>query len=770
MKKITIWLLIAALLMTGCVPALAAAGDRTLVHFGNSDGFSQNYIANVFLTDAGVTAYLNGQQQKLAVYPEGGEPVEYLLESENPTAEQIMSEEGYTTTQTMGWFTWKGELYALQYNQIQQQESSEIEGGFVRKARLADGRVTTEESDVPQLDWDNMVEDYGDWKSVRYLNRLLVSGDRLIGTTWDNNGSMILIAFDLTTGGAEEIPMQDMDSIYPGPDGSLLLTRWEWGEEVKIHVIRFDLDSQSEEEIGVVSFTDGQLQSLCLDEKTNTLYYVLNGEIYAAKDLDLTAAEPVSDCPLVYDTTCTMLEDGRMLLWNSTAIVLRNLDPAAKGENFTLTIQDYSYSEPLMDANYAFTDARGDASVVIKRGGDSSNILQAMMNRDASVDIYSLNYESSEFEALKNRGFLADLGGNATISAATDRMVPYVQDAVRQDGKIIAVPMELYGYMFGYSVDAWKKLGGTEEELPKTWGQFLDWLGTLPAKLEGSNYVLFDAWVDREMFRQNMINTLLNQYQAYLNEGGHEYAFNTPLLRGLLEKMNDLDYDALGLPEPVQDEDGGSMSYDDGGKMALMQMNMQATVGSWGNEAAPLILAVEEGTEPILPVNMRVAFVNPYSEHAEAAAEYLSLSLKSLPTTSQYSLFTDKKEPIRDPYYEENQKNLNEWLEQAKANLEKAEEDERPQWEEAVKDYEAALTDLEKNSWMISQDAIDAYAARLGWLRVLNYDFTNALVSNENGGSDYWTMLWGYVQKQVSAEELLSGIDKKVQMMRLEGN
>ena len=204
--------------------------------------------------------------------------------------------------------------------------------------------------------------------------------------------------------------------------------------------------------------------------------------------------------------------------------------------------------------------------------------------------------------------------------------------------------------------------------------------------------------------------------------------------------------------------------------MALMQMNMQATVSTWSSNVQPLVLAIEEGTEAILPVNMRVAFVNPYSEHAEAAAEYLSLSLKSLPMATQYSLFTDKKEPIRDPYFEENKKNLNEWLDQAKANLEKAEEDERPQWEEAVKNYEDALTDLEKNSWMISQDAIDAYAARLGWLRVLNYDFTNALVSNENGGSDYWTMLWGYVQKQVSAEELLSGIDKKVQMMRLEGN
>ena len=768
MKKIILWLLTAALCLAGCATALAAAGDRTLAHFNTGDGMMSNYIANVFLTEDGIMAYLNGQQQKLVIYPEGGEPKEYILEEETPSLDERVSGEGYTMAQTMGWFTWKGELYALQYNQINTQESNEIEGGFVRKAKLADGKVLLEDSDVPQLDWSNMVEDYGGWKGSRYLNRLILSGDRLIGPTWDNNGQSVLETFDLTTGGAEEIPLQDMDGIYPGPEGSLLLTRWEWGEQVRIHIIRFDLESQSEEEIGVVAFTEGQLQSLCLDEKSNILYYVLNGQIWAAKDQDISSAEAVSDCPMSYDTNSMIMEDGRMLLWNSGAIVLRNLDPSAKGDTFTLTIQDYTYSESMADTNYDFTDSRGDATVVLKRDGDPSTILQSMMNRDAATDIYCLSYQSREFEALKSRGFLADLSGNAELVAATERMFPFIQNAVRQDGKIIAVPTALSGNVVGFRSDIWKKLGGTEEELPKTWGQFFDWLETLPAKMEGTEAAIFDPWIDRENFRQNLMYIIMNQYQAYLNEGDREYAFNTPLMRELLERMDQLDYDALGLREQETDEEGGMIDYDY--KEPLLQMYAQTTIETWGGGARPLILALEDGAEPILPINLSIAFVNPYSEHVEAAVEYLTMSLKNLQLATRYSLFTDLKEPVRDPYYEENVKNATGWLEEAKKNLEKAEEDERAQWEEMVKSYEENLTDLDKNSWMISDEAISAYVERQAWLKVLSYDFASALVSNDNGGSDYYSMMWGYAQRQVSPEELLSGIDKKVQMMRLEGN
>ena len=777
MKKLILWMLTAALCLTACAPAFAAAGDRTLAHLSSADGYMASYIANMFVTEEGVAAYLNGQDEKIVIYREGGEPAEYLLEKEaySPVEAMAAAEDEqpvFSDLQTMGWFSWNGGLYAVQYSNTYNGETSRIEGGFVKKAKLADGKVILEDCDIPQLEFDGMIEEYGQgYQSVRYLNKLMTAGSLLVGTTYDENGQPLLVTFDLTTGAAEEIPLQDTESIVPGPEGTLLMSRYEWTDQLLVHFLRYDIAGQSEEELGTIALGDGTIQGLCTDEKTGTLYIAMNGEIRAVRNMDFENAETVSDCPIAWDVTMQMLEDGRILLWNQNAAVIRNPDPAAKGDTFTLRIQDMAYADALQETIYDFTDARGDAAVVMKRGGIASGILQAMMNRDAETDIYTLNYDSSEFDALRNRGFLADLSGNESLSAAADRMYPFVQDAVRQDGKLIASPVALNGETLGFRKDLWEKIGGTEEELPKTWGQFFDWLETLPARVEGTDYAVFDMWMDRESFRRSVLDILLTQYQARLNQGGMEYAFNTPLLRGLLDRMDALDYDALKLAEPVTgDQEGGVIDYGDGSyKEPLLSTYADLTLqGGWG-DAQPLVLSLEEGEEPILPVRLIVAFVNPYSAHAEAAAEYLALAMKNIRTNTRYALFADQKEPVRDPYYEENQKNLRQWLEEAKAQLEKDEEN-RTLWEENIRMYEENIADNEKNSWMLSPDAIASYEERAPRLKVLTYDFASALTSSENGGGDYYSMVWGYAQQQVSAQELLSGIDKKVQMMRLEGN
>ena len=775
MKKLILWILTAALCLTACAPALAAAGDRTLVHLTTADGYMSAYISNVFLTEDGIAVFMNGSESKVVVYREGQEPAEYLLEEEGPT--QITAEEGEEDSyimsfmQNTGWFTWQGGLYAVQYRNTYDGDNSVVEGGFVKKVRLADGKVLLEDCEIPQLEWTYMIEEYGGGQqSSRGLNRLTVTGGMLVGSGWDNSGSSVLEVFDLSTGRAEEIPTQDMDSIFPATEGTLLMTRYEWGEEPIEHIIRYDLAGQSEEELGSFPLTNGQVQGLCLDEKTGTLYLAVDGEIRTAKNMDLENAEAVTDCPLTYDVNMQLLEDGRLLLWNQNAAVIRNPDPAAKGDTFTLTIQDMVYAENLSETVYDYADARGDAVVVLKRGGLTSGILQAMMNQDAGTDIYTLYYDSSEFDALRNRGFLADLSGNAALSAAAGRMYPFLQDALQKDGKLTAVPVSVNGNTIGIHTDIWQKLGGTEEELPKTWSQFFDWLESLPEKVDGTEYAVFDMWMDRENFRSNMLNILLNQYQTLLNEGEMEYAFNTPLLRGLLERMDSLDYDALKLAEPNYEEDGGMISYGgDTYREPLLDIYTDVVLESWSGAARPMLLSMEEGREPILPVRVNVAFVNPYSAHAEAAAEYLALSLKNIRKNVQYSVFTDQKEPVRDPYYAENQKQLTQWLEEARAQLEK-DEDNRAMWEENIRMYEENLADNEKNSWMIRPEAIEAYEERTQWLRVLSYDFAGAMMSSDNGGGDYYSMVWGYAQQQVSAQELLSGIDKKVQMMRLEGN
>ena len=70
---------------------------------------------------------------------------------------------------------------------------------------------------------------------------------------------------------------------------------------------------------------------------------------------------------------------------------------------------------------------------------------------------------------------------------------------------------------------------------------------------------------------------------------------------------------------------------------------------------------------------------------------------------------------------------------------------------------------------MISREAIEAYHGRTEFIRPLGFGFANSLYSaGEN--DNFHEVLNGYMRGNVSPEELLSGIDKKIQMMILEGN
>ena len=95
--------------------------------------------------------------------------------------------------------------------------------------------------------------------------------------------------------------------------------------------------------------------------------------------------------------------------------------------------------------------------------------------------------------------------------------------------------------------------------------------------------------------------------------------------------------------------------------------------------------------------------------------------------------------------------------------------EDREKWEGIVSDYEKALEDFDRTNWAISPEAIRSYRERAAWLRPLKWDFYRMLSSAE-GGDQYWDLLNGFARGEKSTAELLSFIDKKVQMMRMEGN
>lgn len=129
--------------------------------------------------------------------------------------------------------------------------------------------------------------------------------------------------------------------------------------------------------------------------------------------------------------------------------------------------------------NYRLTHP--EASVVTRRlesdEGTPAAIAQSIRMLDSSVDIYFTRTNFTGYQAMLEKGFCADLSGEAELSRQVNDMADCIKDAVTVDGKICAVP---YGMIFGSfstlgcSQAAFDTLGISISELPSSTDELLD--------------------------------------------------------------------------------------------------------------------------------------------------------------------------------------------------------------------------------------------------------------------------------------------------------
>ena len=581
----------------------------------------------------------------------------------------------------------------------------------------------------------------------------------------------IIVAVDLKTGECSVVkPGQDSNVIAftAGPEGSVLLATYDWMAQ-KTTVIRKNLSDEKEETLLELENTVDSV-GLSYAPDTDTLYMARDGELWKGPLADLTKLEAVNDCPLS-DCRITELSNGFVLAWNSNNILLRNTDPAVRG-TVALHVEDNTgYNQTMSETVFTLNEKRGDLSVIIRQQNSwraQSTVLTDMMNKDAGTDIYVLPYAGTNFNALKKRGYLADLSDNAEIAESVNRMYPYIQDALKQDGKIIAVPIGLTGDTFGFNYGAWEKIGGTEEELPKTWNQFLDWLEKLPERLEGTEVNMIEDPYMGENLSGMFFSDMLYQYQMLMDGKGEEIVFNTPMLAGLLERVNNIDYRDLGM-KSYEDLDGGGYTIMIDGNYILTNRTVPPMGDRYNEYGFPLALSFEENEDPIVPVQIYVACVNPYSEHAAEAKEFLALAMENLDLESQYAFFTDKTEPMRYSFYERERKNMDKWLEDAKKQAEEAEEGaERIGAEESVKNLEEEIKKMEETYWEISPKRLARFQAILPFCRVLDHDFQQE-IQGSISEQDRQMLMTDDTGDKMDYGKYLSFLDQKMQMIRNEG-
>ena len=782
MKKLLSLILMLTVILLP-VSALAAPGDAVLLRQGE-DGYNSNVcgLAEVdgdlyALTYDGLYVFASGETKPthydfpLSSTVDDGDDDEDTAVSRSVSA--LIAYEGRPCVIVAGMET--------EYEGVGEERMSfsTVEGVWLCELTLEDGKAAVGE-ELTELDWSDLVQGGGDSEYLAQCDLPTVVGDTLYFASYDESYERVLVATDLTDGDTDVYYPADLgaeislDSFCAYKDGQLLVLETEWGEDesaVKLYAI----DVENEEATELLTLATGENASatgLAYRADTDTVYCIMDGEICAMTGMDASALQRVAEIPVSYigSTAPIVTEDGFYIAADYAALVRRNTDPAQRAQT-RITVQD-TVGSAITEAYYAFGETRGDVEVVMLQR--TEDVVQAMMNRSTDVDVYCVNVDSAEFDAVYSRGYMAELTGSESISAFLENCYPFAREVCEKDGEIVAVPVMLYMDGRGYDPEAFARLGLTEEDVPKTWAEFFGSLGSLAAKIaEEPGMTLFEGFSDYETARMTFLSAMIADYMDYISLPENEFAFDTEAFRAALAAYEAVDWSNLGLPAPDVDDglSGGVSVIEIGGRTehnTLYSPYTNVSADGYTARAAfrPLLLSFAEGEQPHISATLYVAFVNPFSAHRDTAIDFLETVTEELDALTRIHLCPDENEPVRSPWYEDNLKGFDQSVANAEEQLAKAEtEEERQAYEELVEEYKQYREDyLKYDAWTASEESIAIYREYAPSVRVKR----NIGMGGENSQA-FYDLQQQYTDGMISADEFIRGVDGKLQMMMKEG-
>ena len=151
------------------------------------------------------------------------------------------------------------------------------------------------------------------------------------------------------------------------------------------------------------------------------------------------------------------------------------------------------------------------------------------------------------------------------------------------------------------------------------------------------------------------------------------------------------------------------------------------------------------------------------------------MAMENMEVYYSYDAYTDKSEPVRDPYFEQNRKWFENYISKLNKKIAKLDEDdeEKAQLEQNIKEMEDSMKQEEEHSWLISTEMVEQYRKRNVGYRVKGYSFFNDLFGedpNDEEYNEFEKMFYSNEGAKMDPAELLGKLDKKVQMIRMERN
>lgn len=753
MKK-TLFALAAMILALTFAPmcALAAQGDAIIAR-------GDFYINQVLAMDDSLVLY---DFNKIYVYQIGDADMR-ALEVDRTALDEAYGTEGYVNIVAL--YADDGGLHAL----------SALHGeNDVPCAVFSDiqiGEETAKHVNVRKTEWpEALIERYDDSSYAMSIQEPVCAGGCLCFMTYAMNGEMTL-ALDLETMQVREIPEQDANTmmIVPYSEGRVLIVGNDYNRRSLVFQV-YDPAADVMGERFEMSREDYSISGFACDPETGRVFGVYDGEVCEIDIAGGKLGEGLTDMPLtVFSNRAGLIFAEKYYVYSaSEGVVVRNLEPETQPTT-RLKVCDTSWDDVVTDAYFAFVNTHGDTAVTISHDSSGSDeIIEGMMNRDDSVDVYIMSTNYSPFEALRDRGFLAELDDETQISAMMEEVYPSVREYLSRDGHIVAMPTSVDAWGTAVNERALEKLGLTVDDVPTNWLDFLDFLsGTLTERWSDATGVTFyfDGMTADDM-KTTLFSQIWNDYEAYAEATMDTVSYDTELLRALLEKLNAIDFTAFGLEERRNNNGGvyfvGGVS---GESSQLFEFGNGVALGNRYLEDGmhAFLMSMDADAPKIMQLQVSVAVVNPFSKNLGEAVAFVGEIANQLPEAVRYNLNPALNEPVRRKNYEESLASAQEYYDDAQKQLEEAAPADRQAFEETLKYAQDWLYYEEKQSWEISAEDIEWYRANDDCIEVARRSW---LYSDSDGEAA--ELLQQYLDHQIGLDQVLSRIDKKVRMMQME--
>ena len=209
--------------------------------------------------------------------------------------------------------------------------------------------------ELVELDWFGLVQGNGYYENYAQCDRPFVADGFLYFTSYDESGNDIFIATDLADGDTDVYYPADLgmdarlEELCAYKDGLLLAMAIDYGENgntIRFHAV--DLEEETVEPLAEIT-PDGYAypDGLAYRGVNDTLYFAMDGEIWALPGMDAEKLQSVASVPVEasYDVRPVITEEGYYITGNYEAVVRRNTDPTLRAD-VRLTVQkNYNFHD-----------------------------------------------------------------------------------------------------------------------------------------------------------------------------------------------------------------------------------------------------------------------------------------------------------------------------------------------------------------------------------------------------------------------------------------